>query len=109
MLAAGVSLVTRPFGTLSRYTFSHRRRSYCRRNTRTSGCGTRGASAGVPVVFSPDVQLSDFVTDNRFGVSRRRETVNKTYGAEKIGEQLQTMYLAAVDKRSKHKTRTSTS
>lgn len=93
-------------------------------------------AAGVPVVFSPDVQLGDFVAGHHLGVitdpsppalaaaivqvlsdtsmrdrvaNSGRDLVMSTYGAGSIGEKLRTMYLAVVETCRNHKTRTSTS
>jgi|SRR5687767_7490131 len=81
-------------------------------------------AAGVPVVFSPHVQLGDFVTENNLGVVtdgspaqlakaiseslsdrelrervavRGRGIVEESYSSETIGSKLRTMYLAVLE------------
>ena len=82
-------------------------------------------AAGVPVVFSPHVQLGDFVTENNLGIVADatavplaaaisasladqelrdrvalsgKRIVSECYSAETIGTQLRTMYLAVLDR-----------
>lgn len=81
-------------------------------------------AAGVPVVFSPQVQLGDFVSANRLGVvvdaspaplarainevlsdhelrervaTSGRAIVNESYSSATIGQKLRTMYLAVLE------------